>query len=73
MHKPKTRQDNVIAEEIHGECVIYDGNNKKAHYLNSTLSWVWKHSDGTRTIDDLAIAMQRDTGYEDGPSIYLHK
>jgi hypothetical protein len=71
MHKPRTRQHNVIAEEIRDECVIYDGNNKKAHHLNSTLSWVWKHSDGTRTIDDLATAMQRDMGYDDTPRIIL--
>jgi hypothetical protein len=69
MHKPKTRQDNVIAEDVQGECVIYDSSNKKAHHLNSTLSWVWKHSDGTRTIDDLAAAMQRDMGYDDAPKI----
>jgi hypothetical protein len=69
MHKPKTRQDNVIAEEIQGECVIYDSNNKKAHHLNSTLSWIWKHSDGTRTIDDLATAMRPDMGYDDAPRI----
>jgi hypothetical protein len=69
MYKPKIRQDNLLAEEVQGECVIYDSNNKKAHHLNSTLSWVWKHSDGTRTIDDLASAMQRDMGYDDAPRI----
>ena len=65
MHKPKARQDKVVAEELQGEYVIYDGTNKKAHHLNSTLSWIWKHSDGTRTIDDLAAAMNRDMGFDD--------
>jgi hypothetical protein len=64
MYKPRTRTDNVIAEDILGECVIYDGSTKKAHQLNSTLSWIWKHCDGTRTVDDLATAMQRDLGYD---------
>jgi len=69
MHKPKTRQDNVTVEQIQDECVIYDSSSKKAHHLNSTLAWVWKHSDGTRTIDDLATAMQRDMGYDDTPKV----
>lgn len=69
MYKPKIRQDNLLAEEVQGECVIYDSNNKKAHHLNSTLTWVWKHSDGTRTVNDLATAMQRDMGYDDTPNV----
>jgi coenzyme PQQ synthesis protein D (PqqD) len=65
MQKPRIRQDNVLAEEVQGECVVYDSSRKKAHHLNSTLSWVWKHCDGTHTIEDLTTAMQRDLGGED--------
>ena len=69
MNKPRTRTDNVVAEEILGQCVIYDGSTKKAHQLNSTLSWVWKHCDGTRTVDHLAIAMQHDLGYDSAKGV----
>jgi hypothetical protein len=69
MQKPRTRQDNVIAEDVQGECVVYDGSNKKAHHLNSSLSWVWKHCDGSRTMDELAAAMKQDLGFDDAHDV----
>ncbi len=71
MQKPRIRQDNVLAEEVQGECVVYDSGSKKAHHLNSTLSWVWKHCDGTHTIEDLTTAMQRDLGGKDASGIVV--
>lgn len=71
MKKPRIRQDNVLAEELQGECVVYDSSSKKAHHLNSTLSWVWKHCDGTRTVEDLATSMQRDLGGEDASAVVV--
>jgi len=71
VQKPRIRQDNVLAEEVQGECVVYDSGSKKAHHLNSTLSWVWKHCDGTHTIEDLTTAMQRDLGGKDASGIVV--
>ena len=71
MQKPKIRVDNVLAEELQGECVVYDNSSKKAHHLNSTLSWVWRHCDGTRTVGDLATSMQRDLGGEDASAVLV--
>ena len=70
MQKPRTRQDNLISEEVQGERVVYDSSSKKAHYLNATLSWIWSHCDGSRTIDDLAVAMQ-DTGNNDARALIV--
>lgn len=65
MQKPRTRQEDILAEEVQGECVVYDPKLKKAHHLNAPLTWIWKNCDGTRTIDELVLAMQVDTGYSD--------
>lgn len=63
--KPCVRQSDLLSEEIHGERVIYDNRNKKVHHLNPTMSWVWSHCDGSRTVNELITAMQRDTGGDD--------
>ena len=63
--KPRVRQSGLLSEEMHGERVIYDNRNKKVHHLNPTMSWVWSHCDGSRTIDELIAALQSDTGCDD--------
>ena len=63
--KPRVRQSDLLSEEMHGERVIYDNRNKKVHHLNPTMSWVWSHCDGSRTIDELIAALQSDTGCDD--------
>ena len=63
--KPCVRQSDLLSEEIHGERVIYDNGNKKVHHLNPTMTWIWDHCDGSRTIDELIAALQRDTVCDD--------
>ena len=63
--KPRVRQSGLLSEDMHGERVIYDNGNKKVHHLNPTMTWIWDHCDGSRTIDELIAALQRDTGCDD--------
>ena len=63
--KPRARQSDLFSEEIHGDRVIYDNRNNKVHHLNPTMSWVWSHCDGSRTIDELIAALHSDTGCDD--------
>ena len=60
--KPRVRQVDVLTEELQGERVVYDNGNKQIHRLNATMSRLWNHCDGTRTIDDLIAALQTDMG-----------
>ena len=64
MEKPLRRKDQLIAEELSGECVIYDSRQKKAHHLNPTLTWIWHRCDGSTSIDAIAAAFEKhfDTG-----------
>jgi hypothetical protein len=39
--------------------VIYDSRHKKAHHLNSTLTWIWHRCDGTFSIEELATAFEQ--------------
>ena len=63
--KPRVRQSGLLSEDMHGERVIYDNGNKKVHHLNPTMTWVWEHCDGSRTIDELVAALHSDTGCDD--------
>jgi hypothetical protein len=68
-HKPRVRQSGLLSEDMHRERVIYDTGNKKVHHLNPTMTWVWDHCDGSRTIDELIAALQRDTGCDDARAL----
>src|SRR6266496_2468377 len=52
--KPARRKDELICEEVSGECVIYDQRQKKAHLLNSTLTWIWRRCDGNTSVEALS-------------------
>ena len=63
--KPRVRQSSLFSEDMHGERVIYDNGNKKVHPLNPTMTWIWDHCDGSRTIDELIATLHSDTGCDD--------
>jgi hypothetical protein len=69
MYNPRVRQSDVLSEEVNGQYVIYDNRNQTIHALNPTLSWVWRHCDGSRTVDDFITAMQDETGLDDTRSL----
>ena len=68
---PLSRKDQVIAEELSGECVIYDSRQKKAHHLNPTLTWIWRRCDGSNSIDAMAAAFENHFDTQNGMEIVL--
>jgi hypothetical protein len=66
---PRVRHSNLWAEELNEQYVIYDTHSQTVHGLNRTMSWLWSHCDGSRTLDDLIAAMQRDTGDDNARSL----
>jgi hypothetical protein len=57
---PKARRDNLLVQEFDDEVVVYDQERHCAHRLNRTAALVWRHSDGQRTIADLALILQQE-------------
>lgn len=47
----------LIVEELHDETMIYDPARNKAFCLNQTAAYVWKHSDGKKTVAEIAEMM----------------
>lgn len=50
---PKSREAELVIQEIDGEILIYDLRNDKAFCLNSTLALVWKACDGSKSVAEI--------------------
>ena len=62
-HRPlRLPSDQLIVEELPDELMIYDPARSKAFCLNQTAAFVWNHSDGTRTIAEMAELMGQRLG-----------
>jgi len=69
--RPIARTDQLVCEDVSGECVIYDASQKTAHHLNSTLTWIWHRCDGKNTLKTLGSDFDREFNVNDGFSIVL--
>lgn len=58
--RPLAQKSQLITEEIEGECIVYDTRCKKAHSLNSILTWIWHHCDGSTEVSEIASQFQRE-------------
>lgn len=65
-HRPLVRTTQLVCEDVSEECVIYDAREKKAHHLNSTLTWIWRRCDGNTTIESLADSFEQEFDVTDG-------
>jgi Coenzyme PQQ synthesis protein D (PqqD) len=60
--RPQARNDDLLIEELEDELLVYDQRDDSAHRLNRTAAIVWRHCDGTRDIDGLVAALERELG-----------
>ena len=52
--KPQSRRSGLLIRELPDELLVYDQEQHRAHCLNRTAALVFRHADGTRSVDDLA-------------------
>jgi hypothetical protein len=57
MNKPKTRNENIVIQEMNKEILIYDLKANKAFCLNETSAMIYQLCDGTKTIADISNLM----------------
>jgi hypothetical protein len=67
--RPVARRDGLLIRELPGELLIYDRDRHQAHCLNHTAASVFRHSDGTRTVADLALALAPEAEPQAGASL----
>ena len=53
----RARRDDLVVQETPDELLVYDLKNHKAHCLNETAAFVWKHCDGQTTVSEVAALM----------------
>lgn len=64
MYKPKARSTQILVEELVDELLIYDVERNQVHCLNGIAVRVWTLCDGTRTISEIARALNTDLDHE---------
>ena len=58
---PKARRSQLVIKELASETLVYDESNHRAHCLNQTAAFVWKHCDGRTTLPALARLLEKET------------
>lgn len=59
---PRARRQDLVTHAMDGELLLYDRTRDQVHVLNAAAAFVWRASDGTRSVDDMAQAMTREFG-----------
>jgi hypothetical protein len=58
--KPRARSDELIVSEVEDEVLVYDLKRDRAHCLNRTSAFVWRHCDGEATVAELTALLRRE-------------
>lgn len=66
---PKSRHSGLLVDHVGDETIIYDESRQEAHSLNRSASLVWEHSDGARSVQQLAALVGGELGVEPDESI----
>ncbi len=59
---PHARKEGLIVEDLSDETLVYDQERHKAHCLNQTAAFVWRHCDGQTSVSELARLVQDELG-----------
>ena len=54
------RNNELVVQDLPDEVLVYDLKSHKAHCLNKTAAFIWKHCDGQRTVDEIARLMEKE-------------
>jgi hypothetical protein len=60
-HSPKARRNQLVIKELASETLVYDESNHRAHCLNQTAAFVWRHCDGRTSLPALARLLEKET------------
>lgn len=57
---PRARQDGLIVQNLPDETLVYDLERDRAHCLNQTAAFVWRHCDGQTSAQEIARALKNE-------------
>lgn len=59
MSKPKTRNKNIVVQEMENEILIYNLQTNKAFCLNETSTMIWQFCDGNHSVEQISQNLSR--------------
>ena len=59
MNTPKTRNENIVVQEMDNEILIYDLKENKAFCLNETSAMIWQLCDGKHSIAEMSLSLSK--------------
>jgi len=59
---PQARDEGLVIQELSDETLVYDLERHRAHALNQTAAWVWRHCDGKTSVAEMAARLHHDLG-----------
>jgi hypothetical protein len=73
--KPQTRRSGLLTRELPDELLVYDRERHRAHCLNRTAAFVFRHADGTRTPREIAqlLDASRPAEAEEVVALTIHQ
>jgi hypothetical protein len=66
---PLARREKLTVREMPDETLVFDNRNNKAHCLNRTAAFIWKHCDSRTTLAQLALALHSGLGLPANESV----
>ena len=64
---PTARRADVIVQDIGTDTFVYDRRSDRAHSLTGVAGYVYRHADGTRTVDEITEGMSTALAAEADP------
>lgn len=59
---PLARTEALVVKDLEDEVLVYDLKRDKAHCLNQTAAFIWKHCDGAMSVEEMARLLERELG-----------
>jgi hypothetical protein len=56
---PLARKEGLLVQELANEVLVYDQERDKAHCLNTTAAFVWKHCDGRTDVKQMTRLLEK--------------
>ncbi len=57
---PKARHEKLLSQGVGDELMVYDQQRKRAHLLNRSAAFVWRHCDGRTSVAEIAVLLQQE-------------
>jgi Coenzyme PQQ synthesis protein D (PqqD) len=59
---PRARSSQLLVEQLEDELLVYDLAADRAHRLNETAATIFRHADGSRSVEDLVDVLSEQVG-----------